>query len=107
MQIIDLAGIENPTTIEKVMKNKIQDAGEDKAKNWCLIVDGTTLTSIFLPTNKDETVPLLRNLSKDCASVICCRMSPLQKAEIISMMKALGNHVAVCKLLKFTLTLFS
>ena len=107
MQIIDLAGIENPTTIEKVMKNKIQDAGEDKAKNWCLIVDGTTLSSIFLPTNKDETVPLLRNLSKDCASVICCRMSPLQKAEIISMMKALGNHVAVCKLLKFTLTLFS
>ena len=73
---------------ENMMKRKLQDnTTQDQVQNWCLIVDGTTLTSIFLPTNRAETVPLLRKLAKDCSSVICCRMSPLQKAEIIAMMK--------------------
>ena len=30
---------------------------------------------------------MLRNLTSECRSVICCRMSPLQKAEIVQMIK--------------------
>ena len=56
MEIIDLAGIENPQTIENMMTRKLQDTVLDRSQNWCLIVDGTTLTSIFLPTNKSDTV---------------------------------------------------
>ena len=41
------------------------------------------------PTYREDTVPLLRKLAQECESVICCRMSPLQKAQIVAMMK---NH---------------
>jgi phospholipid-translocating ATPase len=86
MHIIDIAGLENPETAQRVMEEKIAD--DQVRKPLCLIVDGTTLTAVFLPTNRSETIPILRTLAKECSSVICCRMSPLQKAEIVAMIKA-------------------
>ena len=50
-----------------------------------LIVDGKTLLTVF---GKNDLIKMLRNLTSECRSVICCRMSPLQKAEIVQMIKA-------------------
>ena len=44
----------------------------------------SSITSIF---KQRECVGHLRELASRCRSVICCRMSPLQKAEIVKMMK--------------------
>ena len=85
MKLIDITGLSSIDNTEQVLQQKISA----NLFGQCLIVDGSTLANIFQPTNKTETVPLLRQLAKDCASVICCRMSPLQKAEIVAMMK---NH---------------
>lgn len=88
MHLIDITGLTNPQHAETVLNQKLNELSRQRSEQ-CLIVDGTTLASIFLPTNKGETQPLLRLLAQECASVICCRMSPLQKAEIVAMMK---NH---------------
>ena len=85
MTLLDLTGIESSGHAVRVMRQKIND--ENLVKPFCLIVDGKTVHTVFQDLNKEDTVPLLRNLSQECESVICCRMSPLQKAEIVAMIK--------------------
>ena len=74
------------TTIPSV-QHFTKTASSGDFKQLSFIVDGLSLTSIFESMNKTETVPLLKQLSRQCASVICCRMSPLQKSEIVAMIK--------------------
>ncbi len=50
-----------------------------------LVVDGATLSVIF--AYQSDNLSSFRALSDGCAAVICCRMSPLQKAEIVHMVK--------------------
>ena len=49
-----------------------------------LIVDGASLTLIMPVTENKE---LLFQIAEKCSAVVCCRMSPLQKSEIVKMMK--------------------
>ncbi len=90
MQLIDLTHLEN-TNIEAILQDKLQ-SNQNIVTPLCLIVDGATLATIFQPSLKADTVPLLRHLASECDSVICCRMSPLQKAEIVAMMKNLESN---------------
>ena len=50
-----------------------------------LIVDGASLTLIMPVTENKE---LLFQIAEKCTAVVCCRMSPLQKSEIVKMMKS-------------------
>ena len=43
---------------------------------------GITITTTFSDKNLSST---FRQLSGYCDSVICCRMSPLQKAEVVTL----------------------
>lgn len=52
-------------------------------KKCALVIDGTTLKFALEPKNKD----FLLNLGMRCASVICCRVSPKQKAEVVRLVK--------------------
>jgi len=52
--------------------------------NLALVVDGPTLTHIF--KNKDIALPFL-DLAKQCKSVICCRVSPKQKADVVLLVR--------------------
>eukprot|EP00096_Caligus_rogercresseyi_P015172 TRINITY_DN7612_c0_g1_i1.p1 TRINITY_DN7612_c0_g1~~TRINITY_DN7612_c0_g1_i1.p1 ORF type:complete len:750 (+),score=46.78 TRINITY_DN7612_c0_g1_i1:991-3240(+) len=56
-------------------------AGDDRN---CLVIDGAAVRSIF--AFKDNIQPFCE-LSLRCRSVICCRMSPLQKAQIVKLIK--------------------
>ena len=47
-----------------------------------MIVDGESLTT-SLAYNKD----LFRDVCIHCTAVICCRMSPLQKKEVVKLIK--------------------
>ena len=47
---------------------------------FALIIDGKTLTYIL----EDDMKHQFLNLAVDCASVICCRVSPKQKALVLS-----------------------
>ena len=48
-----------------------------------LVVDGTALKFALLPTIK----PLFLEVALRCHSVICCRVSPKQKADVVQMVK--------------------
>ncbi|RLV94117.1 Phospholipid-transporting ATPase DNF1 [Spathaspora sp. JA1] len=61
--------------------------------NFAVIIDGAALQLVFqdLSEHKDESVRTLRDkfllLGKQCKSVICCRVSPSQKAEMVKLVK--------------------
>ncbi|KAJ3017312.1 hypothetical protein HKX48_003626 [Thoreauomyces humboldtii] len=62
----------------------LQDPAESEASSTALVIDGAALAvTLSDPTGRAE---LLR-LSTRCASVICCRVSPLQKAQIVTLVK--------------------
>ena len=44
---------------------------------FALIIDGMSLAFAL-----EEHSSILRKLCKQCAAVLCCRMTPLQKAEV-------------------------
>lgn len=61
--------------------------GEDngsRSGGYALIIDGTALTHAL---TEDFSKDLLLNLSRQCRAVICCRVSPLQKALIVRLVK--------------------
>ncbi|WVF70430.1 hypothetical protein IAT40_005220 [Kwoniella sp. CBS 6097] len=51
---------------------------------FSLVIEGHALTHCF---DDDETEGLLLALSTRCNTVICCRVSPLQKAQIVRLIK--------------------
>uniref|UniRef100_A0A8D0CDW3 Phospholipid-transporting ATPase n=1 Tax=Scleropages formosus TaxID=113540 RepID=A0A8D0CDW3_SCLFO len=60
-------------------------------QDYGLIVDGATL-SLLLNASPDGTGSHYKNLflkiCQSCTSVLCCRMAPLQKAQIVRMVKS-------------------
>ena len=84
MTMIDIAGLHRADT-GRVLTEKLEQCVESKAmEDKILIVDGKTLLTVF---GKNNLIQMLRDLTSECRSVICCRMSPLQKAEIVQMIK--------------------
>ncbi|KAK6459288.1 aminophospholipid translocase and ATPase [Scheffersomyces xylosifermentans] len=61
---------------------------------FALIIDGAALTSVFsdLSEHPNPAIQKLRQkfllLGKKCKSVICCRVSPAQKAEVVKVVKS-------------------
>jgi len=56
--------------------------GTDVGESFGLIVDGISLT-IALKFHSD----LFREVCMKCFAVVCCRMSPLQKSEVVRLVK--------------------
>ena len=89
MSLIDISGLRRTDT-GRVMNEKLEQCAESKGmEDKILIVDGKTLLTVF---GKNDLILKLRDLTKECRSVICCRMSPLQKAEIVNMIKTSDSN---------------
>lgn len=56
----------------------------DEKKNFGIVIDSTALTVIL---SSDSRTKLFLDIAHRAESVICCRVSPLQKAEIVRSMK--------------------
>lgn len=59
-------------------------AGGDKLGGYGLVIDGASLRHAF---EEEYTKDLLLELGTRCQAVICCRTSPLQKAQIVKLVK--------------------
>ncbi|CAH1759985.1 12143_t:CDS:2 [Entrophospora sp. SA101] len=70
------------TQINEAIKKFFENQNEKKNKH-ALIIDGETLKYGL----DDSVKPYLLDLGKRCESVLCCRVSPLQKAQVVSMVK--------------------
>ncbi|ORX49075.1 phospholipid-translocating P-type ATPase [Hesseltinella vesiculosa] len=59
------------------------DNANANATDFALVIDGTTLKYALEPSLKNK----LLALGMRCKSVICCRVSPKQKAQVVAMVK--------------------
>merc|ERR1719474_225611 len=89
MNLIDLTEIDKQevdTTVSS-MSRKLQSVlnkVKHSSSEFGLIVDGQTLK---LLSESSKNTLIFTNISTCCAAVVCCRLSPLQKSEIVKIMK--------------------
>uniref|UniRef100_A0A8C6PDV1 Phospholipid-transporting ATPase n=1 Tax=Nothobranchius furzeri TaxID=105023 RepID=A0A8C6PDV1_NOTFU len=61
-----------------------------------LIIDGATLSAVMRPGQEDSNSgnykEIFLEICRNCSAVLCCRMAPLQKAQIVKMIKASKEH---------------
>lgn len=53
------------------------------SENTCFVIDGESLGIAF-----KECPEILRDVSMAALRVVCCRMAPLQKAQVVQMVKS-------------------
>ncbi|CAB1337197.1 unnamed protein product, partial [Coregonus sp. 'balchen'] len=79
-------------------KRAVQDAPPGKAgisRSWSsakqdygFIIDGATLSLVFNSSpDSSHYKSLFLQICQNCTTVLCCRMAPLQKAQIVNMVK--------------------
>lgn len=56
-------------------------------QSFALVIDGDTLTSVFEYKFQEG----FKKIAMRCDAVLCCRMSPAQKAEIVKLVKLSSN----------------
>ncbi|XP_069035377.1 phospholipid-transporting ATPase IH isoform X5 [Lepisosteus oculatus] len=69
------------------LSQEIQDYG--------LIIDGATLSSVMKPAEDGSSGnyrEIFLEICRNCSAVLCCRMAPLQKAQIVKLIKASKEH---------------
>ena len=82
MAVLDVTGQTNMTVTGKLQG--YADQINTMEENFGLVVDGSALT-LIMPIQENRE--LLYQVASNCKAVVCCRMSPLQKSEIVRMMK--------------------
>ncbi|MGH0138058.1 UNVERIFIED_CONTAM: hypothetical protein FKN15_026035 [Acipenser sinensis] len=63
--------------------------------DYGLIIDGATLSSVMKPTEESSSgnyKEIFLEICRNCSAVLCCRMAPLQKAQIVKMIKMSKEH---------------
>ncbi|KAI8076840.1 uncharacterized protein BX664DRAFT_304347 [Halteromyces radiatus] len=83
MELIVLKASNREDTKEQLEAALKQSALDDEDGNFALVVDGTTLKYALEAATKD----MMLTLGTRCKSVICCRVSPKQKAQVVRMVK--------------------
>jgi phospholipid-translocating ATPase len=61
-------------------------------KEFALIIDGQSLKYAL---ESEETKTLMLNIALKCKAVVCCRVSPLQKAKVVEMVKSGRNVITL------------
>ena len=77
----------DPPQLQRVNTGVRSLVGQDNGTRpggFSLVIDGAALTQCF---QDEDTTDLLLALSTRCNTVICCRVSPLQKAQIVHLIK--------------------
>ncbi|ETN84642.1 phospholipid-translocating P-type ATPase, flippase [Necator americanus] len=64
---------------------------EDEKKEFAMVIDGKSLVHALV----GECRTYFGELALRCRAVVCCRMSPMQKAEVVEMVRSIGNHVVM------------
>uniref|UniRef100_A0A671VE34 Phospholipid-transporting ATPase n=1 Tax=Sparus aurata TaxID=8175 RepID=A0A671VE34_SPAAU len=64
--------------------------------DYGLIIDGATLSAVLRPSHEDSNSgnykEIFLEICRNCSAVLCCRMAPLQKAQIVKLIKASKEH---------------
>ncbi|XP_035390770.1 probable phospholipid-transporting ATPase IH isoform X2 [Electrophorus electricus] len=64
-------------------------------QDYGLIIDGATLSAVLKPAQEGgggNYRDIFLEICRSCSAVLCCRMAPLQKAQIVKLIKASKEH---------------
>ncbi|XP_058978174.1 phospholipid-transporting ATPase IF [Musca domestica] len=78
--IVDCHSKEN--LLESLQKMHNQCENEAEISQWSLIMDGISLT-----VASKEAPEEFRTAALKCSAVLCCRLNPLQKSEVVTLIK--------------------
>ena len=60
-------------------------------QDYGLIIDGATLSAVLKPSQDDSSSgnykEIFLEICRNCSAVLCCRMAPLQKAQVESLQR--------------------
>ncbi|XP_054851931.1 phospholipid-transporting ATPase IG isoform X2 [Eublepharis macularius] len=86
-------------------KKLVIEMPEDMKRSWTLsheyglVIDGATLSLILNPSQEScssHYKNIFQQICLKCTAVLCCRMAPLQKAQIVRMVKnSKGNPITL------------
>uniref|UniRef100_UPI00398E99D4 phospholipid-transporting ATPase IH isoform X2 n=1 Tax=Pristiophorus japonicus TaxID=55135 RepID=UPI00398E99D4 len=80
---------------ESLPRDSYSGFSQDDLHDYGLIIDGATLTLILKPAENGSSSnykDLFLELCRNCSGVLCCRMAPLQKAQIVKLIKSSKEH---------------
>lgn len=81
------------SSLKKTIKvSEITDLKDFKQENVVIAVEGSVLTTIL---GSPELEDAFFKMSLSAKSVICCRVSPKQKADVVHMYRKRGNWVTL------------
>lgn len=72
-------------------RRKIEFVSESEKSNWGLVIDGPSLNFVL----EKDNLNLFIELTQYCSSVLCCRVSPSQKAAVVKAVKSKLNHLTM------------
>uniref|UniRef100_A0A8C6LNS6 Phospholipid-transporting ATPase n=1 Tax=Nothobranchius furzeri TaxID=105023 RepID=A0A8C6LNS6_NOTFU len=70
-------------TLEEVRRYEEDPCNVDTTQNIALVIDGNTVSMALSPDLQDRFV----DLAKRCRTVLCCRVTPLQKSEVVKLIR--------------------
>ncbi|KAI7856242.1 hypothetical protein BDC45DRAFT_63075 [Circinella umbellata] len=82
MRMIILKASDREST-KKQLTDALHQVNSSNGQKIALVIDGTTLRYALEPATRET---LLR-IGMKCASVVCCRVSPKQKAQVVTLVK--------------------
>ncbi|XP_060935102.1 phospholipid-transporting ATPase VB [Limanda limanda] len=71
------------STLEEVRRYAADPRNVDTTPDISLVIDGLTLAMLLSPDLQDRFV----DLAKRCRSVLCCRVTPLQKSSVVKLVR--------------------
>ncbi|KAI9495916.1 hypothetical protein BDB00DRAFT_810959 [Zychaea mexicana] len=83
MLLISVSGRDEHDTMVQIRKAQIEVGEKSSYQKCALVIDGESLKYALEPPIKDE----LLSLGTQCMAVICCRVSPMQKANVVNLVK--------------------
>ncbi|CAF0707238.1 unnamed protein product [Brachionus calyciflorus] len=69
--------------IKKRLSHFRKQMGKNPKEAYALVIDGSTLGLLF----SNNLIDQFRNICMKCEAVLCCRMTPAQKANVVRMVK--------------------
>eukprot|EP01065_Artemidia_motanka_P046806 TRINITY_DN717_c1_g1_i7.p1 TRINITY_DN717_c1_g1~~TRINITY_DN717_c1_g1_i7.p1 ORF type:complete len:1201 (+),score=459.37 TRINITY_DN717_c1_g1_i7:347-3949(+) len=82
----DADAIDSAVTAELRRRRKLREEG-GKAKELAVVVTGACLEELFRDGYDSSIAKAFYELCLFCTSVVCCRVSPGQKAQVVSLIK--------------------
>ncbi|TFK15214.1 Phospholipid-transporting ATPase IG [Platysternon megacephalum] len=87
------------TDMHLIGATAVEDRSWTVSQEYGLIIDGSTLSLIFNPSQDSSSSnykSIFLQICLKCTAVLCCRMAPLQKAQIVRMVKnTKGNPITL------------